>query len=513
MYSIQSVYQDLPFEIILNSFGNCTLDLYVNQQLDREQKSMYTFEQELIDKIHSIRMNIQLSILILDVNDHIPQFESEHFQFSVKENIQSGTLIGRVQAYDPDILLNGRIYYKLIENNQTIFSIDKDTGEIFLSDFVLDYETKREYTMMVEAKDYGNIETILWPSVSSYADITIQIEDVNDEKPEIILIMPEKNQVKIMSILKPQLDRGIVKKFFINFINLLLYLEQTYLIHSFYSNINLIENDAELIYLTNEESLPINTLLALFHLHDKDQISNEFLSLDLQIYVQYSINQTFYQENNLFHLSIVRTNVYGLFTSKILDREEYENYIIHLIANDNTMNSELFIYFMLLDINDNSPIFNQTYIHLTIDENQWFLTRMYAYDIDKDENGTVHYELIIKNNNLFTIDKYTGILRSKKKFDREECQFYRIGIHAYDLGYPERKYSKIILVDIEINNLNDHVPYFIHDRYYFQIMENLPRGIIIGRVTIDDRDEQESIEYMINLSTIEEEFKSKKISK
>ncbi len=214
MYSVRSSHQDSPFEISLTLYENCTLDLHVNHLLDREQKSIYTIEQELIDKTHSITMIIQLSILILDVNDHIPQFESEHFQFWVKENLPPGTVIGRVQAYDPDIFLNGRIYYTLMgndilqSNNRTMFRIDKDTGEIFLSDFILDYETQREYTMMVEARDYGNIETNLWPSVSSYADITIRVEDVNDEKPEIILTMPDEDRVKMMSILKLQLDKG-----------------------------------------------------------------------------------------------------------------------------------------------------------------------------------------------------------------------------------------------------------------------------------------------------------------
>ncbi len=315
----------------------------------------------------------------------------------------------------------------------------------------------------------------------------------------------------------------------INQFSVYLYLEQTRLIDSFHSSVNLIENDAKLIYLTEEEPLPANTLLALLHLHDKDQISNGFLSLNLQTYVQCSNkNRTFCQENNLFHLSIFRSNVYGLFTSRILDREEYENYFIHFIANDNdntttntskSFQSELFIYFILLDINDNSPIFDQTYFHLKIDENQpkkSVITRVYAYDIDKGQNGTVHYELMVKNNQIFTLDKYSGVLQTKDKLDREQCEFYRIGIRAYDLGFPEQKYSSLILIDIEINNLNDHVPYFIDDSYHFEIMENTPIGKIIGRITIDDQDEQEPIEQMINLSTIDEEFhltKSKKISR
>ena len=132
----------------------------------------------------------------------------EHFHFRVKENIPPGTFIGRVEASDPDLFLNGKIHYTLSGDDRTIFRIDQDTGEIFLGDARLDYERKREYTMMIEAKDYGNIETNLWPSVSSYADVTIRVEDVNDEKPEIILTIPEGDPLRRTKIFNPQLSES-----------------------------------------------------------------------------------------------------------------------------------------------------------------------------------------------------------------------------------------------------------------------------------------------------------------
>lgn len=243
-------------------------------------------------------------------------------------------------------------------------------------------------------------------------------------------------------------------------------------------------------------------------------------------------NITFRQISNLFHLSIFRSNAYGLFTSQTLDREEYENYFIHLIANDNhnetlgynstfdSLQSELFIYLNLLDINDNNPIFNQTYFYIKIDENQSnkkILTRVQAHDIDKGKNGTVNYELVVKKSEIFSLDKFSGSLRAKYRLDREQCEFYRIGIRAYDLGYPQRRYSSIIIIDIEINNINDHIPYFMHDIYHFDIEENESIGKIIGRLLIGDRDEQEPIEEIINLSTIEDEdiriTRSKKTSR
>ncbi|CAF3385266.1 unnamed protein product [Rotaria sp. Silwood1] len=530
MNTTYSHHHNLPFEILLIPNQNCTLYLHVIHLLNHKHTSMYTVKQVLI--YENISNIIHLSINIIDVNDRILQFENKHYHFIVQENILPGTFIGHVQVYNAQIVFNDNIFYILFgndliqSNNQIMFRIDKDTGDIFLFDYELDYEIKQEYKIMVEAKGYyEDFETGIWTSISSFADIIITVEDINDEKPQIIFYMPDENKnennEKIMSITKPMLNE-----------------EQNHFINSFRSTINLIENDAEVICLTKEESLPINTLLALFHLYDNDQISNGSLSLNLQTYVQCSQeeillnNKTFCHLSNFFHLTIVRLNVYGLYNSQILDREEYEDYIIHLIANDNdnqslemntlsnSFQSELFIYLILLDINDNVPIFDRTYFYIKIDENlsrKTIITRLQAYDIDKDRNGTVHYELIVKNQKYFSIDNYSGVLRTKRKLDREQCEWYRVGIRAYDLGYPIRKYSSIVIVDIEINNIDDHVPHFTHNIYRFNIEENASIGKIVGRVTIEDKDEQEPMEQMINLSTINDgdivKFKSSKSNK
>ncbi|CAF2404244.1 unnamed protein product [Rotaria sp. Silwood2] len=517
MNTIYSHHHNLPFEILLILNKNCTLYLHVIHLLDRKHTSMYTVQQEL--NYENISLIIHLSINIVDVNDHILQLENKHYHFIVQENILPGTFIGRVQVYNAQVFFDGYIFYILYGNdliqldNQIVFRIDQNTGDIFLFDYELDYEIKREYKIMVEAKGYyEDIATGMRTYVSSFADIMITVEDVNDEKPQIIFIMPDENKnennAKTMSISEPQLNE-----------------EQNRFINLFRSSINLIENDAEMICLTKEESLPANTLLALLHLYDNDQISNGSLSLNLQTYVQCSREEIFLNNipfchlSNFFHLTIFRANVYGLFNSRILDREEHENYIIHLVANDNdnqsiemntassSFQSELFIYLILLDINDNVPIFDRTYFYIKIDENlprKTIITHLNAYDNDKGRNGTVHYELMVKKQQFFSIDNYSGVLRTKRKLDREQCQWYRIGIRAYDLGYPIRRYSSIVIVDVEINNINDHVPYFTQDIYYFNIEENTSIGKIVGRLTIEDKDEQESIEQMIDLSTIDD---------
>ncbi|CAF3540872.1 unnamed protein product, partial [Rotaria sp. Silwood2] len=116
---------------------------------------------------------------------------------------------------------------------------------------------------------------------------------------------------------------------------------QNRLLNSFRSNINLLESDAQLIHIIREEPLPADVLLGLLHLRDSDQTSNGILSLELQTYIRCSPervqidNLTLCRASDFFRLSVFRPNVYGLFTVRMLDRDQYENYILHLIANDN----------------------------------------------------------------------------------------------------------------------------------------------------------------------------------
>lgn len=224
MYSIDTSINyrpDIPFEILLSNNESCTLLLHVIRFLDREQTPMYTIRRQLNHQNHP-RINesilLQLSIVVLDVNDHVPQFETEHFHFLVPENTPTGSLIGRIQAHDPDIFLNGKISYTLFghdltqSDNRTMFRIDRETGDLYLMDYSLDYETKREYSLMVEAKDHGDVEATLWPSVPSYADIVISVEDMNDEKPQILFTLPNEDKhdesFKRMNLSRPNLNFG-----------------------------------------------------------------------------------------------------------------------------------------------------------------------------------------------------------------------------------------------------------------------------------------------------------------
>jgi len=88
--------------------------------------------------------------------------------FSLDENAPNGTLVGTVQASDPDP--DDDLTYSL---ESTVFTIDPATGEIRVAHTAaLDFETAVAFTLAVQVTDSGGL--------SDTAIITITLEDLNE---------------------------------------------------------------------------------------------------------------------------------------------------------------------------------------------------------------------------------------------------------------------------------------------------------------------------------------------
>eukprot|EP00061_Rhincodon_typus_P011380 g36336.t1 len=106
---------------------------------------------------------------------------------TVKESSQEGTAVGRIKAYDADIGENAEITYQIIDGDgMNMFDIttDKATQEgVVLVKKMLDYESKKSYTLKVEAMNSRLDPRFLY--LGPYKDtatVRIAVEDV-DEPP------------------------------------------------------------------------------------------------------------------------------------------------------------------------------------------------------------------------------------------------------------------------------------------------------------------------------------------
>nr|XP_026248418.1 cadherin-8 isoform X2 [Urocitellus parryii] len=158
--------------------------------MDREAKEEYLVVIQAKDMGgHSggLSGTTTLTVTLTDVNDNPPKFAQSLYHFSVPEDVVLGTAIGRVKANDQDVGENAQSSYDIIDGDGTaLFEITSDAqaqdGIIRLRK-PLDFETKKSYTLKVEA---ANVH--IDPRFSSRgpfkdtATVKIVVEDA-DEPP------------------------------------------------------------------------------------------------------------------------------------------------------------------------------------------------------------------------------------------------------------------------------------------------------------------------------------------
>ncbi|MCI4387972.1 hypothetical protein PGIGA_G00080140, partial [Pangasianodon gigas] len=122
-----------------------------------------------------------IHINVLDANDNTPVFSQSVYKVTLAENAPLGAEVVTVSATDADEGVNGEVSYEFSRISDTaakLFSIDKITGQITLNGNI-DYEEETSYEMRVQAIDGSGL--------ASTAKIIIDITDVNDNAPRIIL--------------------------------------------------------------------------------------------------------------------------------------------------------------------------------------------------------------------------------------------------------------------------------------------------------------------------------------
>ena len=241
------------------------LGLRLLKGLDRETRKIYQMKVLASDGEHTGQL--LLDVHVLDSNDNVPKFDREQYQIKLPENTPIGSEILRLRASDNDEGSNARLNYTIMSNMPSSsfpFGINVSTGVIELLRS-LDYEHETNYQFNVRARDNGP------DAISVYAQVQIDVLDVNDCSPEIDFILPDSS---------PQKDSLFV-----------------------------------------EEERDVQTRLFHISVSDKDS-TNEKLQLKLLTY------------EHLFQLHEQYKDLYSLLIIGRLDREAHEEYRLIFEASD-----------------------------------------------------------------------------------------------------------------------------------------------------------------------------------
>ncbi|XP_058485126.1 cadherin-8 isoform X1 [Solea solea] len=155
--------------------------------MDREMREEYLVVIQAKDMgghMGGLSGTTTVTVTLTDINDNPPKFSKSLYDFVIPEDLPLGTMGGKVKANDRDIGENAKSSYGIIEGDeQGTFEIatDAQTQEgILRLRRPLDYESKRAYTLKVEATNLR-----LEPSSGPFKDtatVKIVVEDA-DEPP------------------------------------------------------------------------------------------------------------------------------------------------------------------------------------------------------------------------------------------------------------------------------------------------------------------------------------------
>nr|XP_014350998.1 PREDICTED: uncharacterized protein LOC102358535 [Latimeria chalumnae] len=185
-----------------------------------------------------------------------------------------------------------------------------------------------------------------------------------------------------------------------------------------------------------------------------------------------------------------------LVLEKLLDRETISFHQLVLTAIDGgnpERSGTLQILINVLDVNDNSPIFEHPIYNVRLFENAApgsLVIATKATDLDEGHNGEIVYSLSSSATNvlgnLFSIERETGQLIVKGELDFETAQSYEIRVEASDKGSsPFVGHCKVL---VEVLDINDNSPQITVTSLSSPIPENAPTGTLIALFTMSDRD-------------------------
>uniref|UniRef100_A0A287ABL4 Protocadherin alpha subfamily C, 2 n=1 Tax=Sus scrofa TaxID=9823 RepID=A0A287ABL4_PIG len=204
--------------------------------------------------------------------------------------------------------------------------------------------------------------------------------------------------------------------------------------------------------------------------------------------------------SEFFALDIINKKDKGKFPvlvlRKLLDREENPQLQLSLTATDGgkpELTGSVTLLILVLDANDNAPIFDRSLYEVKMRENsanQTLVIRLNASDADEGINKEIIYSfssLVPPSiRSKFLINESTGEIRVNDAIDFEDSNTYEIHVDVTDKGQPPMVGHCTVLV--EILDENDNSPEVIITSLALPVREDAQVGTTIALISVSDRD-------------------------
>ncbi|XP_036374772.1 cadherin-10-like [Megalops cyprinoides] len=152
-----SILQGQPYFSVEPNTGEIRTAL---PNMDRETREHYQVviqAKDMAGQMGGLSGTTTVNITLTDVNDSPPRFPHSSYHLSVPESAEIGSTVGRIKANDGDVGVNAETRYSIVDGDgREAFAIatDRETQEgVITVRKHLDYESKRLYTLKVEASN------------------------------------------------------------------------------------------------------------------------------------------------------------------------------------------------------------------------------------------------------------------------------------------------------------------------------------------------------------------------
>ncbi|XP_076768879.1 protocadherin beta-18-like isoform X2 [Arvicanthis niloticus] len=469
--------------------GRIYPELVLAKSLDREKEASVSLTLTAMDGGSLPRSGtVLVQVVVMDVNDNAPEFEKALYEVQVPENSSVNSLVIKVSATDLDSGINGEISYSfshISRDVQNTFEIHPISGEVHLKR-LLDFEVIQSYTINVQAIDGG--------SLSGKSVIIVQVTDMNDNPPEIVITslmspIPENGlsemvvavfslrdqdsgengrmmcsiQDKIPFLLKPTfknfytlvtehpLDRENRAEYNITIKVSDLGTPRLTTQHTITVQVSDINDNAPAFTQTsytmfvrenNSPALHIGTISAT----DSDSGSNALIT--------YSLLPSQDPQLALASLFSINADNGQLFALRALDYEALQAFEFHVGATDRgspALSSQALVRVVVLDDNDNAPFVLYplqnasapcTELLPRAAEPGYLVTKVVAVDRDSGQNAWLSFQLLKATEpGLFSVWAHNGEVRTTRLLSERDMSKHRLLLVVKDNGDPPRSVS------------------------------------------------------------------------
>ncbi|XP_076595411.1 protocadherin gamma-C5-like isoform X2 [Chaetodon auriga] len=483
------------------SGGRKVPELVLYKALDREKKARHHLQLTALDGGNPVKSGTsQIIINVLDINDHFPVFEKNVYKVSISENSVQGASILQLTANDTDEGPNGEVEYSFGTHTPdivlSVFDIDSLTGEIRLVG-KLDFESNANYEIDVCARDKGT------PRMEGHCTVHVDVLDVNDNAPNIFLTsqpnsVPEDAQsgTVVALISARDLDSGDNGK-----VTLQLPKGSPFnLKPSFSDNYALVtsgvldrESFSEYsieITATDLGSPPLSTKKTItvsitdvndnppvftqssYNVYLKENgvpgsilysVSASDLDFGENAKISYSILDSKVQDVSASSYVYINSDNGSIYSMHSFDYEKLKVFQIQVQAKDQgspCLSSNATVHVFILDQNDNAPavIYPSSAALGSLSHQRMprsakaghLVTKVTAVDADSGHNAWISYKVAEATDaSLFTVNLYTGEVRTKRAVSEQDDSSQRLLIEVRDDGEPVQSATVTVSILLE----------------------------------------------------------------